>query len=116
MQNIFYARKRRNEVHVRMAHWSCSPEYWGQDVDLFENGAVPIMRGHAGFVRAMLLGETNAERRIALTVWTSPGAYQSFVDSPDLEKITTMFSHMYVEGKHPGPVHVYEVRAQGSAD
>lgn len=102
-------------MYVRMAHWSCSPENWGQDAELFETGAVPIMRTHDGFVRAMLLGKANAEQRIALTIWKSPDAYQDFVESPDLEKITVMFSHMYVEGKRPGPVHEYEVRAQGAA-
>ena len=102
-------------MYVRMAYWFCSPENWGQDADLFENGAVPIMQAHRGFVQAMLLGEADAEQRIAVTIWQSPQAYQSFVDSPDLEKITEMFSHMYVDGKRPGPIREYEVRAQGAA-
>ena len=102
-------------MYVRMSYWSCKPENWGEDRELFENGAVPIMRGHQGFVRAMLLGEKNAEQRIAFTMWESPEVYQKFVESPDLEKITKMFAHMYVDGKRPGPVCEYDVRAQGAA-
>ena len=100
-------------MYARVSHWSCDPEHWGADVDLFENGAVPIMRGHRGFVRAMLLGEENAEGRIAFTVWEDPRAYREFVESPDLERITAMFAHMYVDGKRPGPVCEYVVRAHG---
>ena len=102
-------------MYVRMAYWSCKPECWGEDAELFHDGAVPIMQAHQGFVRAMLLGEQKAEQRIAFTVWESPQAYEAFVASPDLEKITVMFSHMYVEGKRPGPIREYEVRAQGAA-
>lgn len=62
----------------------------------------------------MLLGEDNGARRIALTVWESAEAYREFVASPDLERITAMFAHMYVDGKRPGPVREYVVRAQGA--
>ncbi len=103
-------------MFVRMSYWSCKPEKWGQDAILFETGAVPIMQAHRGFVRAMLLGEAGAEQRIAFTVWESPQAYAEFVDSPDLETITTMFADMYVDGKRPGPVREYEVRAQGASN
>lgn len=103
-------------MFVRMSYWSCKPENWGEDAVLFETGAVPIMQDHPGFVRAMLLGDAGAEQRIAFTVWQNPEAYAAFVDSPDLEKITSMFAHMYVDGKRPGPVKEYEVRAEGSAN
>lgn len=102
-------------MYVRMAYWSCKPENWGEDARLFENGAVPIMQRHKGFVRGMLLGEPEAAQRIAFTVWTDPDAYKAFVDSPDLEKITVMFAHMYVEDQRPGPIREYTVRAQGAA-
>ncbi|MDE2791730.1 MAG: antibiotic biosynthesis monooxygenase [Paracoccaceae bacterium] len=101
-------------MYVRIAHWSCDPDHWNADADLFENGAVPILRKYHGFVRAMLLGEDSGARRIALTVWESADAYRAFVASPDLERITAMFAHMYVDGKRPGPVHEYVVRAQGA--
>lgn len=102
-------------MYVRMSYWSCKPEYRGEDARLFESGAVAIMSGHKGFVRAMLLGEEAGEQRIAFTVWSDAEAYRAFVRSPDLEKITTMFAPMYVDGKRPGPVKEYEVRAQGAA-
>ena len=100
-------------MYVRMAHWSCDREYWEADTDLFENGAVPIMRRHRGFLQAMLLGEENGTGRIALTVWESAETYQEFAASPDLERITAMFAHMYVDGRRPGPICEYAVRAQG---
>ena len=106
---------RADQMYVRIAHWSCDPDHWNADADLFENGAVPIMRRHRGFVQAMLLGEENGARRIAFTVWESAEAYHEFVAGPDLERITAMFAHMYVDGKHPGPVCEYVVRAQGTS-
>ena len=102
-------------VYVRMSHWSCKRENWGEDAELFKNGAVPMMQSHPGFVQAMLLGEDNAEQRIALTIWEDPESYRRFIQNPDLETITSMFAHMYVGGKLPGPVREYVVRAQGAA-
>ena len=101
-------------MYVRMAYWNCREEFWGEDSELFESGAVPIMQAHAGFVRAMLLATPNETQRIAFTVWQNPEAYQKFVASPDLDKITEMFAHMYVKGTLPDPVE-YNVRAQGAA-
>ncbi|MCR9135697.1 MAG: hypothetical protein NXI27_06875 [Alphaproteobacteria bacterium] len=72
------------------------------------------MQKHSGFVRAMLLATPGETQRIAFTVWTDRGAYERFVESPDLDQITQMFAHMYVEGALPEPVE-YEVRAQGEA-
>ena len=102
-------------MFVRMSYWSCKPENWGEDRELFAKGAVPIMQGHEGFVQAMLLAEMGNEQRIAFTVWDSPAAYQKFVESPDLERITKMFAHMYVGGQRPGPVKEYDVRAHGAS-
>ncbi len=102
-------------MYVRMSYWSCKQDNWGEDADLFRSGAVPIMRAHGGFVQAMLLGEDDAGERIALTVWEDPDAYRQFVESPDLERITSMFAHMYVDGKRPGPAREYVVRAEGAA-
>ncbi|MGI9501081.1 MAG: antibiotic biosynthesis monooxygenase [Geminicoccaceae bacterium] len=101
-------------MFARMAYWNCKQDCWGEDMKLFEQGAVPIMRGHEGFVRAMLLGTPGETRRIAFTVWRDRDAYAAFVASSDLEKITRMFAHMYVEGDRPEPVE-YEVRAEGAA-
>lgn len=101
-------------MYVRMAHWNCRKECWGEDAALFESGAVPIMQGHAGFVRAMLLATPDDVQRIAFTVWQSKDAYQAFISSPDLEKITAMFAHMYVDGDRPQPEE-FTVRAQGAA-
>lgn len=101
-------------MYVRMSYWDCAPEFWGEDRKLFETGAVPIMQGHRGFVRAMLLATVGETRRIAFTMWENPEDYARFVASPDLEKITQMFAHMYVDGARPEPVE-YEVRAQGGA-
>ena len=98
-------------MYVRMSYWSCKPENRGEDAELFKNGAVPIMQAHQGFVQAMLLGGQDSEQRIAFTLWENPESYQKFVASPDLEKITLMFAHMYVDGKRPGPVCEYVVRA-----
>lgn len=101
-------------MFVRMAHWKCKPDCWGEDQALFESGAVPIMQGHAGFVRAMLLGRPDGVERIAFTVWQDRAAYDRFCASPDLARITEMFAHMYVEGEHPKPDE-FTVRAQGAA-
>ena len=101
-------------MFVRMSYWNCKKECWGEDSGLFASGAVPIMQGHGGFVRAMLLATSDSIQRIAFTVWTDPQSYQDFVLSPDLEKITQMFAHMYVVGDLPAPVE-YEVRAHGAA-
>lgn len=101
-------------MFVRMSYWNCRKESWGEDSKLFESGAVPIMRNHDGFVRAMLLATPGQSQRIAFTVWTDRAAYQNFVESPDLDEITRMFAHMYVEGALPESVE-YEVRAQGAA-
>lgn len=99
---------------VRQARWNCRPECWGEDQALFEAGAVPIMRRHAGFVRAMLLGRPDSGERIAFTVWQDRTAYDRFCQSPDLARITDMFAHMYVEGERPVPDE-FVVRAQGAA-
>lgn len=101
-------------MYVRMSYWNCAPAFWGEDKTLFETGAVPIMQKHPGFVRAMLLATVGETQRIAFTMWENPEDYGRFVESPDLEKITQMFAHMYVEGARPEPVE-YEVRAQGPA-
>ena len=101
-------------MFVRMAYWNCRQECWGEDIELFESGAVPIMQGHDGFVRAMLLATPDADQRIAFTVWRDRAAYEAFVASPDLEKITQMFEHMYVDDDRPEPVE-YAIRAQGEA-
>ncbi|WP_282604348.1 hypothetical protein [Pelagibius sp. Alg239-R121] len=98
-------------MFVRMAYWNCKKDSWGEDSELFESDAVPIMQGHSGFVRAMLLATPGEVQRIAFTVWRDKAAYLTFVASPDLERITQMFAHMYVEGDRPEPVE-YEVRAQ----
>ena len=99
--------------YVRMAYWKCRAEHWGEDSRLFEGAAVPIMRGHSGFVRAMLLGTPADPQRIAFTVWASRVSYGRFVDSPDLGRITDMFSHMYLPGGNPDPVE-YEIRTEGA--
>ena len=99
-------------MYARLAYWSCDPDYRNADAELFENSAVPIMRGHRGFVRAMLLSEEEGAGRIAFTLWEDRSSYREFVESPDLETITAMFAHMYVDGKRPGPIREYEVRAQ----
>jgi len=99
---------------VRMARWQCRPECWGEDRELFESRAVTIMQGHAGFVRAMLLGAPAATGRIAFTVWQDRAAYERFRASPDLALITGIFAHMYVDGAPPVPEE-YEVRAAGEA-
>lgn len=99
---------------VRMAHWKCRPECWGEDQALFASGAVPIMQGHEGFVRAMLLGRPDGVERIAFTVWQDGAAYERFCKSPDLARITAMFAHMYVAGEPPQPDE-FVVRAQGAA-
>jgi len=103
-------------MFVRMAYWTCKLEFWGADADLFHSEAVPTMQKHKGFVEARLLGEPGNGQRIAFTAWDSPEAYSRFVASPDLEKITVMFAHMYVDGVRPGPVREYEIRAQGTAN
>lgn len=101
-------------MYVRMAYWNCDADHWGADTQLFEGRAVPIMRNHQGFVRAMLLGEENEPGRIALTVWSDRESYRGFAASPDLEDITAMFAHMYVDGRTPDPILEYVVRAQGT--
>ena len=97
-------------MHVRMAHWDCHPDYWGDDRKLFCAGAVPIMRRHEGFVEAMLLATEGSTRRVALTIWVDKETYQQFASSPDLEKITAMFEHMYCDGIRPSPTD-FDVRA-----
>jgi len=97
-----------------MAFWNCKKECWGEDARIFESEAVPIMRRHDGFVRAMLLGVPGATRRIAFTVWRDRDAYDAFLAGRDLERITRMFEHMYVAGGRPDPVE-YEVYAQDGA-
>lgn len=99
---------------VRMARWQCRPENWGEDRALFESRAVTIMQGHAGFVRAMLLGQPGGTGRIAFTMWQDRAAYDRFRASPDLALITALFAHMYVDGAPPVPEE-YEVRAAGAA-
>ena len=101
-------------MFVRMSHWNCRAECWGEDRSLFESGAVPIMQRQPGFVRAMLLGRPGTVHRIAFTVWKSESAYRDFVASADLQVITDMFAHMYIEGAVPEPVE-YEIRAHGAA-
>ena len=97
---------------ARLAYWDCKEEFWGRDVELFESGAVPIMRSHSGFQEAKLLGEVGETRRIALTFWTDKESYDRFVESADLPRITEMFAEMYCEGTLPAPIE-FEVRAQG---
>ena len=96
---------------VRMSYWQCLEKFWGQDQRLFVNGAVPIMKKHRGFIRAMLLGKPGSGQRIAFTVWKDEETYKSFANHPDLKKIVDMFSHMYVRGEEPKPSQ-YEVRAK----
>lgn len=86
---------------VRMAHWNCREEFRGEDVKLFNEGAVPIMRGKAGFVQAFLLAEEGTGKRIALTVWTDREKYEAFACSPELDEITNMFAHMYYNDRRP---------------
>ena len=105
-------RYERIAMLVRMSHWNCKPEFWGRDQALFEGQAVPIMQGHEGFVRAMLLGVPEKTDRIAFTVWTDQDAYAGFRASPDLARITDMFAPMYVDGALPRPSD-FEVRASG---
>lgn len=100
---------------VRMAHWNCRQDCWGEDCELFDVGAVPIMQRHDGFIRAMLLGPPGETARIAFTVWSDPAAYRQFTESPDLAKITGMFAHMYVDGAPPR-AQEFVVRAQGAAE
>ena len=54
-------------MFVRMSYWKCLPSYWGEDIKLFETGAVKIMQRHDGFVRAMLLAIPGQTQRIAFT-------------------------------------------------
>ena len=88
-------------MFIRMAHWNCKRECWDEARTLFETGAVPIMCGHAGFIGARLLGEPGDTARIAFTMWQDEARYRRFVNSPDLQKITEMFAHMYVNGEPP---------------
>ena len=99
-------------MFVRMSYWKCLQSCWGEDIKLFESGAVKIMQQHDGFVRAMLLAISGESQRIAFTTWDTPEDYAKFVKSPDLQKIIEMFEHMYEEGGAPSPIE-YEVRAQG---
>ncbi len=101
-------------MYVRMSYWKCKEECRGEDSELFESGAVPIMQGHDGFVRAMLLATPGEAQRIAFTQWRDQDAYDAFVASPDLNKIIDMFEHMYLPGGNPDPVE-YEVRASGES-
>ncbi len=98
----------------RMSSWNCRSECWGEDRETFHAMAVPIMQAHDGFVEAMLLAEPEKDQRIAFTVWRDQTAYDAFCAHPDLEKITRIFAHMYVEGIRPRPMD-YEVRASGRA-
>lgn len=97
---------------VRMAHWKCRPEFWGQEGPLFVSGSIAVMKRHKGFRHAMLLGVFNDSHRIALTVWDSEADYRAFIESPDLARIGETFSHMYGAGTSPKP-HEYEVLAEG---
>ena len=101
-------------MHVRMAHWNCRPEFWGEDRKLFSEGAVPIMQRHEGFRQAMLLAPEGSDQRIAFTVWSDKQAYLQFADSQDLQRITAMFAHMYCDGKRPSPMD-FDVRAHSDA-
>lgn len=101
-------------MYVRMASWECKAEHWGEDSRLFDAVAVPIMRGHDGFVQAMLLGAPSGPQRVAFTVWTDRACHDRFAASPDLARIIDAFSHMYAPGGAPDPVG-YEVRAEGAA-
>lgn len=103
-------------MYVRMAFWRCKEDCWGEDAELFASRAISMMRTQDGFIRAMLLGVERAGQRIALTVWESPDAYRRFEQSRLLEEITSMFAHMYVDGKPPGPIREYVVRAEGGAE
>ncbi|MCY4460566.1 MAG: hypothetical protein OXC26_09275 [Albidovulum sp.] len=97
---------------ARLAYWDCDEEYWGRDIQLFESGAVPILKSQEGFIEAKLLGAVGETGRIALTFWSCAEAYNRFADSSDLQRITAMFADMYCEGKFPES-RDYEVRAQG---
>ena len=55
-------------MFVRMSHWKCKKEFWTEDFKLFNNGAVPIMKNHNGFIKAMLLGGKDSSERIAF-IW-----------------------------------------------
>ncbi|MDE0306763.1 MAG: hypothetical protein OXI87_18080 [Albidovulum sp.] len=97
---------------ARLAYWDCKEEFWGRDAELFESGAVPIMRTYEGFVEAKLLGKAGETGRIALTIWADGEAYNRFASSADLPRITEMFAEMYSKGGKPAPQE-FEVRAQG---
>ncbi len=89
---------------VRMSHWECRPEYWGEEVRLFRSGSIAVMRKHEGFVRAMLLAVPGTTHRIAFTAWETEEHYRAFVASPDLKTIRETFAHMDVEGTAPSPI------------
>ena len=100
---------------ARLAYWNCKEEFWGRDIELFESGALPIMRSHEGFLEAKLLGQVGETSRIALTFWSDGEAYSRFVESDDLRRITEMFAEMYCEGGTPA-AREFEVRAQGVSE
>ncbi|MFL2801719.1 MAG: hypothetical protein ACJ0DD_03030 [Paracoccaceae bacterium] len=82
-------------MFVRMSYWKCKKEFWTEDFKLFNNGAVPIMKNHNGFIKAMLLGGKDSSERIAFTQWDNEQSYNSFSNHEDLKKIIKMFDHMY---------------------
>lgn len=88
-------------MFVRMAHWFCKPECWDEAARLFEEGALPILARQAGAVAAQLVGEPGGNERIAVTVWEDEATYKDFLVSRDMQTITEMFAHMYVDGKPP---------------
>ena len=74
-------------MFVRMSHWKCKKEFWTEDFKLFNNGAVPIMKNHNGFIKAMLLGGKDSSERIAFTQWDNEQSYNSFSNHKDLKKL-----------------------------
>ena len=98
-------------MFVRMSHWKCKKEFWTEDFKLFNISAVPIMKNHNGFIKAMLLGGKDSSERIAFTQWDNEQSYNSFSNHKDLKKIIKMFDHMYEKNGSPKPFE-YEVRAQ----
>ena len=98
---------------VRMARWECAEPFWDEDRKRFESTAIPILQEQDGFIEARLLAVPGSTRRIAFTVWRDWVAYEAFVRSPVLERITAAFQPMYVDGELP-EAERFEVLAQGS--
>ncbi len=93
--------KKLQKMFVRMSHWQCKPECWAEAEALFDDGALPILEKASGIMGAHLLGEPGTGQRVAHTVWTDRAAHDAFAASADMERITRMFAHMYVDGQRP---------------